>query len=82
MVHEVGTPYNDPGAIALDQNDQALTVTISGSVDVFNTGVYELTYSAQDGDGNQGVSQVRQVWVVDENFKYLTFVIVLRIKIC
>ena len=75
MVQEVGTQFIDPGATALDQNDQSITVDVEGSVDVFNTGVYTLTYSAQDDQGNAAEALTRQVWVVDENYKYLSYFI-------
>ena len=69
MVHEVGTQFIDPGATALDRNDGSIAVDVTGSVNVFNTGVYILTYSVQDEQGNTAEAVTREVWVVDGNYK-------------
>ncbi|MDA7665892.1 DUF5011 domain-containing protein, partial [Verrucomicrobia bacterium] len=73
MIHEVGTEFSDPGATAVDQNDQSISVTVDGSVDVFNTGTYTLIYTARDSADNVAVPLTREVHVVDENFKYLDY---------
>ena len=56
----VGNTFTDPGVTATDDVDGDLTssITVSGSVDTFNTGTYTLTYLVADSSGNQtGVSR-------------------------
>jgi len=61
------TSYNDPGATAVDNNDGDLTtaIQVSGSVNVFKIGTYQLVYTVQDAQGNSN-SAVRTV-VVEDN---------------
>lgn len=47
---EVGTPFQDPGVIAMAGEDE-LEVQISGSVDTNTPGVYVINYSALNSDG-------------------------------
>lgn len=47
---ESGTTFNDPGVIASAGEDE-LPVTISGSVNTSQIGVYALSYSATNDDG-------------------------------
>jgi hypothetical protein len=62
---ECGTSYNEEGAIALDDCDGVLSVTVGGdTVDVSVTGTYVVTYSATDSSGNTG-SVSRTVVVED-----------------
>jgi len=51
----VGNTFTDPGVTATDDVDGDLTssITVSGSVDTFNTGTYTLTYLVADSSGNQ-----------------------------
>ena len=55
MTHAKNTAWVDPGATASDSLDGNLTssITIIGTVDVNNTGVYTLTYSVSDGASNE-----------------------------
>ena len=62
---ECGTSYNEEGAIALDQCDGSLSVTVGGdTVDVTTLGTYTVGYSATDSSGNTG-SVSRTVVVED-----------------
>ena len=49
-----GAPFTDPGCKAMDNADGDLSeaVTVSGAVDIYMPGIYELTYSATDSWGN------------------------------
>jgi endoglucanase Acf2 len=51
MTHEQGTPFNDPGASAVDTVDGSVPVVTTGSVDDA-VGNYTLTYTATDAAGN------------------------------
>jgi len=57
--------YTDPGAIAIDDQDGVVNVTVSGSFNVNKTGTYYLTYTATDGAGN-AASASRQINVSNE----------------
>jgi len=48
-----GSVYNELGAIAMDNLDGELNVTIDGSVNTSANGTYILTYSAVDKSGNE-----------------------------
>ena len=63
--HQVGTPYTDAGATAVDNIDGDISLTLSGSVDVTALGDNTLTYTATDAAGNQ-LTHTRIVSVVDE----------------
>ncbi|PCJ67345.1 MAG: hypothetical protein COA58_03220 [Bacteroidetes bacterium] len=58
----IGTPWNDPGATALDNRDGDLTnaIVTSGSVDTQVLGSYTIRYDVQD---NQGHSAYITRWV-------------------
>ncbi|MGH7726918.1 MAG: immunoglobulin-like domain-containing protein [Candidatus Eiseniibacteriota bacterium] len=59
-----GAAFTDPGATAADACAGALSVSVSGTVDVNTVGDYVLTYAATDPSGNSG-STTRTVHVVD-----------------
>lgn len=63
---EVGSPFTDPGAAALDDVDGDLTseITVSGSVYASQIGTYKLTYKVQDRSGNAAADAVRTVNVI------------------
>ncbi len=61
---EAGTTYNDPGVIA-KAGETELPVTISGSVNTGQVGLYTLTYSATNADGFSA-STSRYVIVADD----------------
>src|SRR5690242_811709 len=48
--------FNDPGASASDDEDGAISVTPSGSVNEDLVGEYTITYTAQDAAGNVGTA--------------------------
>ena len=45
-------PFIEPGFVATDACDPAVTVTVTGNVDVTRTGQYFLDYKALDDSGN------------------------------
>lgn len=51
IVIKEGEAFNDPGAVALDNYEGAVDVTISG-YDLSQTGSQEITYTATDSSGN------------------------------
>ncbi len=57
--------YTELNATANDESDGALTPTISGTVDVNQTGTYTITYTATDAAGNVG-TETRSVVVVND----------------
>ena len=63
---EVGSPFIDPGATALDDVNGDLTseITVSGSVYTSQVGTYKLTYKVQDRSGNAATDVVRTVNVI------------------
>lgn len=63
MSVDFGGTFTDPGATATDDNDNDLTVTTEGTVNVNAAGEYTLTYKATDAAGNIG-SITRTVYVV------------------
>ncbi len=65
MELSAGTPYVEPGYRALDGSDGDLTeqVTVSGAVNPYRAGVYELTYTVEDSFQNT-TSVKRTVTVV------------------
>jgi len=54
--------FTDPGAVAYDETDGKLPVSVEGKVDTSVSGTYTLVYSAKDKYGNTGKS-VRYVHV-------------------
>ncbi len=63
---KVGNTYNDEGAIARPSNSSSpvLPVTTSGNVNVNQSGIYEITYSAEDTNGNS--SEKKRYVIVQE----------------
>jgi endoglucanase Acf2 len=55
MTHEEGTPFTDPGVLAMDTVDGAVSVTTTGTVGAA-VGSYELTYTATDVAGNRATA--------------------------
>jgi choice-of-anchor A domain-containing protein len=64
MAVECATPFQDPGATAIDQCAGAVAVTTSGSVNTQVPGVQVLTYSASDRAGHT-IAMARTVTVID-----------------
>ncbi|WP_152570654.1 OmpL47-type beta-barrel domain-containing protein [Paenibacillus tyrfis] len=73
MLLEVGTPYAEPGAEALDAQDGDLTrqMTVTGSVYSAKLGTYELRYRVSDRTGNTAEA-TRIVHVVDTTKPVIT----------
>ena len=63
----VGEPWVEPGFAAWDEQDGWLTeqVTVSGTVDTSQVGIYTLLYNVIDSAGNPAVQVVREVVVID-----------------
>lgn len=57
--------YSELGVTTTDEKDGTLTSTISGTVNVNQTGTYTLTYTATDAAGNVGTA-IRTVIVVND----------------
>ena len=72
--HEQATSYVDAGATATDFLDGAVTVTMTGSVDSDTAGVYTLSYSATDSEGNVSRVLTRTVAVADSIAPVITLV--------
>ncbi|MBX3176022.1 MAG: DUF5011 domain-containing protein [Candidatus Hydrogenedentes bacterium] len=62
---ECGAPWDDPGAVAVDDCGGEITVRRSGSVNTSRPGVYTLTYNATDLSGNAAEAVTRTVTVAD-----------------
>jgi hypothetical protein len=67
MLHEVGEPFGDPGAIAMDNADGDISeeIVVTGVVDENRLGTYTLEYNVTDSAGNKAVTKYRTVEVVD-----------------
>ena len=72
--HGINTAWNDPGVTATDTLDGNLSaqVSISGTVDVNQTGTSILTYSVSDAAGNVATAVTRGVQVVQLHHALLT----------
>lgn len=69
----LNSAFTDAGATANDDEDGALAVSVSGSVNVDRAGEYTLTYSATDEAGNVGsatrvVNVYNQAEIFDGNY--------------
>ncbi len=63
---EINTDYQDPGAIARDNNDGEFTATADISkVNTKAVGEYKVTYTAKDTAGNEAEAKTRIVYVVN-----------------
>ena len=72
--HEQATSYVDAGATAKDFIDGSVTVTVAGLVDSDTAGVYTLSYSATDSEGNVSRVLTRTVAVADTTAPVITLV--------
>ena len=73
MIVAQGGSYVEPDAVVTDNVDSGLGVTISGMVDTYTLGSYNITYDAVDTAGN--TSQViRVVTVTDQTAPMITLV--------
>lgn len=65
MEIELNSPFNDPGARAVDNFDGTLNnIQITGNVDPGRPGRYVLTYNVQDNSGNTAIPKTRIVIVL------------------
>ncbi|HPO16021.1 MAG TPA: DUF5011 domain-containing protein, partial [Candidatus Hydrogenedentes bacterium] len=71
--NEAGTPYDDPGAVAIDPEDGDITddIVVTGSVNTAVAGPYILTYTVVDSGGVTGTN-TRTVNVQDHSIPVLT----------
>ena len=66
QVLEVGEPYVELGAAAIDDVDGLVAVLIDASeVDTSTVGSYQVIYDAVDSSGNWAVTQVRSIQIVE-----------------
>ena len=70
--HEQATDYVDAGATAMDYADGSVAVSVSGSVNSSVAGVYVLTYTAIDSEGNPAKPLTRTVTVADTTAPVIT----------
>jgi len=77
LILELGQSFRDPGAVAIDDVDGNVEVSVSGSVDTEQLGTYTLTYSATDSAGNSA-SVKRVIKVVTVLPKNITDKIAIR----
>ncbi len=57
--------FIDPGAIAEDNCDGSIPISVLGAVDTGKAGTYTLTYTARDSAGNDAYPLTRRVTVID-----------------
>ena len=70
---EVGSVYEDLGAIVDDNHSNNLVATVGGdTVDVNTVGTYTITYDALDAEGNEATQVTRTVNVVDTTAPVIT----------
>jgi len=62
---EFGDTFADPGATVTDDEDDDVSVVVSGTVDTSALGDYTLSYDATDEAGNTAATVTRTVSVVD-----------------
>ena len=77
QVIEVGSPYVELGATALDNYDGDITASIVIDATAVNTagvGSYPVTYDVSDANGNPAVQVIRTVDVVDTTIPVITLV--------
>lgn len=74
VLHELQTPFVEPGFIARDASDGDITgsVVATGSVDVNTVGTYTLTYNVVDSQSNAAPTVTRDVIVADRTKPTIT----------
>jgi len=60
----LGNAWIDAGASVTDNSNEILAVIVSGEVDIFSIGTYQITYTATDSSNNT-ISIIRYVNVVE-----------------
>ena len=71
MTIEVGSTFTDPGATVIDNYDDDVEITTTGTVDSDTVGSYTITYTATDSSGNTSTA-TRVVNVVDTTSPTIT----------
>jgi hypothetical protein len=71
---EAGYVYSDQGATATDARDGDLSevIKITGEVDSYNPGSYEIRFDVEDSAGNEALTITRTVIVVDTTHPVIT----------
>lgn len=69
---EIYNKFTDPGFFAYDNVTEAPVVSVSGKVDTAKFGVYLLTYSTIDSNGNK-TERIRRVYVNDTTAPTINF---------
>ena len=74
ILHELATPFSDPGATASDAADGNITasITTTGSVNTALAGTYTLTYIVNDSQSNPAPTVTRDVIVADRTAPVIT----------
>ena len=74
ILHELQTPFTDPGATASDAADGDLTASIiaTGAVDTSIAGTYTLSYDVTDSQSNSATTVTRDVIVADRTAPVIT----------
>ncbi len=74
ILHELQTPFTDPGATASDAADGDLTasIVVTGSVDPNIAGTYTLSYDVTDSQSNPAPTVTRDVIVADRTAPAIT----------
>ena len=70
---QLNDTYIELGAIATDNYDQSVSVSISGVVNTSIPGTYSKTYSATDSSGNTGINS-RTILVENNNLPVITLI--------
>jgi hypothetical protein len=67
MTHACGSPWVDPGVVAMDAcyGDVKPSVVKTGYVNGWVPGLYTVRYELTDGGGNAALAVVRMVQVTD-----------------
>ena len=74
IVIEAGYVYSDQGATATDAGDGDLSeaIKITGEVDSYNLGSYEIRFDVEESAGNEALTITRTVVVVDTTHPVIT----------
>ena len=72
VIHEAGSDYVELGASWTDIVDGAGVALATGAVDVQTPGTYEINYNYVDSSGNEAVTVVRTIEVVDTTAPVIT----------
>merc|ERR1711865_634854 len=65
IIQEANFAFQDKGALCSDSVDGFVQTIVKGSVYIYNTGTYELQYTARDKSGNVAKTLTRKVVIQD-----------------